>query len=103
MLLWHLLPLLLLLLLQPAASQVDDPAYFYLYDNVVREYVSEGGQKEKNLFMDEHGPKVVEFYSPLCVSSVYYLGCRAFRDDNENVEDIWETIAKCVACHDIEG
>lgn len=69
LLLWHLLPLLLLLLLQPAASQVDDPAYFYLYDNVVREYVSEGGQKEKNLFMDEHGPKVVEFYSPLCVST----------------------------------
>ncbi|KAG7366720.1 Erv1 / Alr family protein [Nitzschia inconspicua] len=46
-------------------SEPEDPTFFYLDDDVVGEYISEEGV-EQNFFMNEAGPKVVEFYSPLC-------------------------------------
>ena len=51
------------------AEESETPAvdYFYLNDKTVLEFLDDtenGGQK--NWFMNQSGPRVVEFYSPLC-------------------------------------
>lgn len=66
--------LILALIVAPVQGEAGtDGDFFYLRDPdaaPVREYVSEPGM-EKNLFRDVRGPKVVEFYSPLCVSAFF--------------------------------
>jgi thiol-disulfide isomerase/thioredoxin len=46
--------------------------YFYINDRTVMEFMDDGGVK-KNWFMNQSGPRVVEFYSPLCPA------CNEFR------------------------
>jgi hypothetical protein len=56
-----------LLLLVVTVRGQEDPQYFYFDSEYVLEYHSKGGVLQNN-FMEEKGPKVVEFYSPHCVS-----------------------------------
>jgi hypothetical protein len=64
---WRVLCLVLLLVTTIRGQ--EDPQYFYFGSDNVQEYVSKGGFVQNN-FVVEKGPKVVEFYSPLCVSAV---------------------------------
>jgi hypothetical protein len=59
---------------QQQQQQQQQRDYFYLNPAArpVKEYISDNGI-EKNLFMNEKGPKVVEFYSPLCVSNNLFV------------------------------
>jgi hypothetical protein len=70
---WLMAALLALVMLPTTTmAEQEDHHFFYMDSEAVREYFAED-QVEENLFMNERGPKVVEFYSPLCVSTVVHF------------------------------